>query len=215
MPFGGNEKTVMKGFSLWTEQPGANRHHLAAVWWPKKQFLCQFLLLWNPEWSSGVTMENHILTTFWCPWEVPGDPWRRQIEVSVRFELPFVQMKCCPLRLLPWSRRWRAQSGTSLWRLRAQKSRLWVGFHFFGIHFYVLLAHGKSRFFDILTTFWWLPEGSWGGVAGQMPTPQQPQWPPKWPKMMCLAASFGQADLETCGSTLQMHRPLRSSGMTP
>ena len=113
--------------------------------------------------SPRKTIFFNILTTFWSPWQFPGGPGRRQIDVSVRFELPSEQTKSCPIRLLPWVRRWRVQSGTSLWPPGTQKSRLGVRFYFLAAHFCVLSSHGKIQFFDIWTTFWCLPEGA--GVA--------------------------------------------------
>ena len=56
--------------------------------------------------SPRKTSFFNILTTFWSPWQFPGDhPWRRQFDVPVRFELPSEPTKSCPIRLLPWARR--------------------------------------------------------------------------------------------------------------
>ena len=85
---------------------------------------------------------------------VPGVPWRRQLQVSVRFELRLERTKSYPFGHLPWARRWPASSGTSWWLLGAQKSRLGVGIQFIGVHFGIFVAHGKSRCFDLLIIFW-------------------------------------------------------------
>ena len=97
--------------------------------------------------AHGKSHFFNLWTIFWCPRVVPRVPWRRQMEVSVRFELPLERTKSRTFRRLPWARRWLAQSGTSWRPIGAQKSRVGVGFYFFVVHFGVLVAHGKSRFF--------------------------------------------------------------------
>ena len=71
--------------------------------------------------------------------------------------------KSCPFRRLPWAGRCRAQSGTSLWPLGARKKRLRVELYFLGVQFGLLVAHGKSRFFEFLVKFW-CRRGVPGGV---------------------------------------------------
>ena len=110
--------------------------------------------------AIGKKQLSSTFVTFWCP---QGDPRSSQNRMYVRFELPLEQTKTLPRLSFPWPSRWRARPGTSWRPLGAQKNRFRVGFHFFGVHFDVLVAHGKSRFFEFLIKFWCL-RGVPGGV---------------------------------------------------
>ena len=104
---------------------------------------------WGSFWCFGGTWGKSIFdipVEFWCPRGVGGVPQRCQNGVSVRFELHLERSKSRPFRTLPWARSWRARSGTPRWPLGPQKCRPEVGFYIFGVHFGVLVAHGKSRF---------------------------------------------------------------------
>ena len=68
------QKATHKGICLVTRAARGRLAPLGGLSVAKKWLLCQYLLFWSPEWSSGVTLQNHFRAHFGAPGRSQGTP---------------------------------------------------------------------------------------------------------------------------------------------